>query len=144
VSGAAEDWIADAGRAGTELREQIRLAHEATRDLKQARKDLQDALAEAKASIDARMEQEVSAAIDAAVKKLGQATAEAMRQSVAKVQSEFDTLADIMMGRGREDGAPDLSEVAAAYRIVQIIRRDPALGFALTPDKGTRVVKSGT
>lgn len=33
------DWIEEAGKAGLELRELIRQAHEAQKDLKQARKD---------------------------------------------------------------------------------------------------------
>jgi recombinational DNA repair ATPase RecF len=44
------DWIADAVRAGNELRELIREAHEAARDLKQAKRELLEARDEALAA----------------------------------------------------------------------------------------------
>lgn len=88
--------MADPQVTADELRELIREAHGATRDLRAA---IRDARAVAPAIVSEHLDAEVKRAVD----KLGETTEKAMDASVAKVNREFDRLADILMGRTGPD-----------------------------------------
>jgi hypothetical protein len=130
------DWIADATRAGIELRALIREAHEATRDAKAAKKELQEYLA----SVRPAVEEQLEVTVTKELAKLGDATEEAMRKAVEKVSSEFSTLEDIMLGRNAD--GPPLDAVAFAYRLLQLIKENPGR-VALTDLVTGKVVNPG-
>ncbi|PZG49873.1 hypothetical protein C1I98_11195 [Spongiactinospora gelatinilytica] len=93
--------------AGDELRELIREAHGVTKDLRQAVKD-------ARQTIEHDVAQTMKAEVKGQVDELGEATATAMRNAVAKVGREFDRLEALFTGtdpQSRRAGKPPLENL---------------------------------
>ena len=98
------------------LAERLETANEAARellrDLNTAGKDLRRSIGEARDLINeviaVNVAQQVSKAVETQLGKLGEATEEAMRRAVAKVDSEFDKLAALFTGKDTQDPLEDL------------------------------------
>lgn len=123
MSGKEVDWITDAAKAGTELHALIREAHEATRDFRTAKRELEECLAAVKTFIDTEVLHHLERTVDEELEKLGVHTKNAMEATSNKVQKEFESLTNIMMGK--DDDGPDLDLVALAYKLLKLIKEDP-------------------
>lgn len=98
-----------------ELRELIREAHGATKDLRQAVRD-------AKKAVESDIAETMKAEVERQVAHLGEATGKAMRAAVEKVHREFDRLEAIFTGtdpQSRHEGKPPLEELLRAPRPVR-------------------------
>ncbi|RBQ21569.1 hypothetical protein DP939_02335 [Spongiactinospora rosea] len=90
-----------------ELRELVREAHGVTGDLRKAVKD-------ARRTVESDIAQTMEAEVKRQVAELGEVTAEAMRNSVAKVGREFDRLEAIFLGadpQSKRKGRPPLEDL---------------------------------
>ena len=99
-----------------ELKDLIREAHGATKDLA---KIVRDARNEINKLMHTSISNEMNLLVEARVSMLTEATQQAMRDSVKKVQASFDNLADIYMNgtKGKEgDSLSELGEAARKHR----------------------------
>jgi len=91
-----------------QLREEISDARGTLKDLRQEIKTARELIAATRQFVTRLVEEDVKATLKAEVTTqvalLGKMTKEAMRKSVDKVNKEFDTLADLLMGRERAPG----------------------------------------
>lgn len=100
MSGRAKHQVGDAvTQAAQDLREAVREAHEALKDLRAERRAVQELLDGLPAKVDARIEHQLAQGLDA----LGRETRKAIDAATEKVTAEFDHLADILMGRTAQD-----------------------------------------
>jgi len=94
------------------LIERQEAANEASRELlsqlNAAGKDLRKTIREAKGVIVADIRTQINEAMSDQLAQLSDATREAMRRSVAKVESEFDKLAGLFLGKNTDDPLEDL------------------------------------
>lgn len=96
-----------------ELREATRQAHEVLGDLRRERRAVEQFAATVRADVEAAVRARIEAEVERQVGELAEVTKRAMRESVAKVEREFDRLARIFTGRENPD-RPDLEEVIRA------------------------------
>lgn len=91
------DLLDRLGTAATEVRDLIRDAHAAAKDLRQASRDAQTMLAKmAEAEVSERLE----GAVEKGLEEYKATLAEAIERSTDAVFRRFDTLANIMLGKG--------------------------------------------
>lgn len=83
-------------------------ARELLRDVNTASKDLRRTIREAKEVIAADVNAQINAAMTEQLGQLSEATRVAMRNSVAKVEAEFDKLANLFLGKDKDDPLEDL------------------------------------
>jgi hypothetical protein len=119
VPGKETDWIADAARAGADLREVIRQAHEATRDLKTARRELEDERDRTKREWTEEVRTLVETAVERQLAELGGQVRETMQKMTAHVIDQFDSLGNILMGEA-EDG-PSIRQIALAQELARLV-----------------------
>ena len=101
MSGKAKGAAPDPVPAVADLREAIREAHGVIKDMRTERRAIEALLDGIPARVDARIEHQLVADLEV----LGRRTKQAMDASVARVNREFDRLADILMGRDPESRA---------------------------------------
>lgn len=97
-----------------ELREASREAHEAIQDLRVAMKDGKQLLQEIRTAAKGAVDEQVEAAIEAAVMRLKEAVEAAIEPATAEVFKRFDTITDTLMGedrRSRRQGKPSVPEM---------------------------------
>ena len=107
-----------------QLREEIREARGTLKDLRHEIKTARGLLDATREFVTHLVQEDVKAVLEAEVTTqvalLGKTTNEAMRKSVAKVNAEFDTLADLLMGRERATADPE-------KRSIPELLKDPAI-----------------
>lgn len=117
-SGVRDDGEIDA------LREATRQAHEVLRDLRTERRAVEQILS----GIEERVKRAVADRMEEAVKRdveaLGQVTEKAMRDSVAKVEREFDRLAGILTGREKDSKHGPLEDLIRRHVAPQEVSHD--------------------
>lgn len=109
-----------------QLRDLIREANQAQRDLRNEMRTAQQQWTEFKD----RMHEEINAEIRKHVNGLGEATKSAMNEACERVYREFDKLAGILLGL-TEDDAPTLEELVATMNAARARRgKDPIVGLS--------------
>lgn len=93
------------------LREVIREGHALLKDLRAAARDARDAAEEARAAASTTVDERLDAAVKEGLESYYETIREAQDAAVAKVNGEFESLADLLMGRdakSRKAGRPDV------------------------------------
>jgi hypothetical protein len=117
----ATDWIADAERAGAELRETTRKAHEATRDLKAVVKEARELMP----SIHEEFREVISRDVQEQLAAMGVEIGRARDMAVETTNKAFDKLAAIL--HGDDDAGPSIEEMVLAHRIACLIATLPGV-----------------
>ena len=126
------DWIADAEKAGADLRVQITRAHEAFQMLKQERREIE----ELKRDLPRLIDKIIMTAIDRALReRLGELeiqTNRAMRHAVETIEREFDRLKNLFL-TGTEDGTGDgLDSAVTLLNAVKLLEKQSEANAAQT------------
>ena len=115
------DWIADAERAGAELREITRRSHEAARDLKEAVKEARALMP----SIHDELRERISADVERQLRDMGEEIGKARDMAVETTNKAFDKLARIL--HGDDDAGPTIEEIVLGHRIACLIATLPGV-----------------
>lgn len=117
-SGVRDDGEIDA------LREATRQAHEVLRDLRTERRAVEQILSGIEEKVKRTVADRMEEAVKRDVEALGQVTEKAMRDSVAKVEREFDRLAGILTGREKDSKHGPLEDLIRRHVAPQEVSHD--------------------
>jgi Lon protease-like protein len=98
------DWIADAERAGAELKEAVRQAHEAIRDLKSLMKEWKALQAEIPKEARKEFDALVNTVVVQGLADYRESLQAAIKRADAAVERRFDKLTSIMLGEDQRSG----------------------------------------
>lgn len=101
--------------AKEELRELIREAHAAAKDLRTASKEAQQMSANIRRNAEAHIHRTIKTALDDGLAQYKLALSEAVRTSTKRINRRFDSLLDVMLGEdknSRMQGLPSLVDLA--------------------------------
>jgi hypothetical protein len=133
-----EDWIEDAIKAGNELRELIEEGHQLHRDMKLTLASLKLQMKTIEQDAPDFVNRQITPQIEHALEILG----EFVDTSQEKFDKRFQTLQDLLLGRG--EGSPALDEVAFAYHLVSVIAHDDTMSKELKRLIRIRLLEEGT
>jgi ribosomal protein S13 len=115
-----------------ELRQVVREAHEVLGDLRRERREVERLVAGIRLQVQESIAARLSTEVEEAMRQLAEATDQAMRESVARVEQSFDRLAATMMGRRRPD-VPSIDEIGKVLAYFKA-RREAMPGAAFRPE----------